>query len=75
MTTPRVEFSTREYEFSHGRRPRGYGYWAFEIKEGGEEIKWFQGYLPAARKLAKAWAKAAAAAAGYNGDLTIEVLP
>ena len=27
----RVEFSTNEYEFSHGKQPRGRGSWAFEI--------------------------------------------
>ena len=25
----KVEFNTREYEFSHGRTPRGRGSWAF----------------------------------------------
>jgi hypothetical protein len=24
-----ITVSTREYEFSHGRKPRGYGHWAF----------------------------------------------
>jgi hypothetical protein len=24
-----VEFNTRDYEFSHGRKPRGTGTWAF----------------------------------------------
>lgn len=26
-----VETNTREYEFSHGKKPRGRGYWAFAI--------------------------------------------
>ena len=28
----RIRFSTTTYEFSHGRKPRGRGTWAFEIK-------------------------------------------
>lgn len=24
-----IHFSTTEFEFSHGRKPRGYGYWGF----------------------------------------------
>jgi len=27
----RFTFETREYEFSHGRRPRGDGCWAFKL--------------------------------------------
>ena len=27
----KVEFSTEEFEFSHGRKPRGTGHWLFEI--------------------------------------------
>lgn len=29
MTKVHVEFDTREYEFSHGKSPRGRGTWAF----------------------------------------------
>ena len=27
-----MRFSTNQYEFSHGKRPRGFGMWAFEVK-------------------------------------------
>ena len=32
----KVEFSTREYEYSHGRKPKGFGSWAFECEEIGK---------------------------------------
>jgi len=34
----RIEIKTSQYEFSHGKKPRGPGAWAFEI-EG--TIFWF----------------------------------
>ena len=30
-----MRFSTIEFEFAHGRRPRGYGHWAFELRAIG----------------------------------------
>jgi hypothetical protein len=24
-----IEINTNEYQFAHGKKPRGYGYWAF----------------------------------------------
>lgn len=26
-----IEFQTTQYEFSHGKKPRGFGTWAFQI--------------------------------------------
>ncbi|MBN1443725.1 MAG: hypothetical protein JXA90_13530 [Planctomycetes bacterium] len=26
-----IEVNTTRYEFSHGKQPRGYGWWAFDI--------------------------------------------
>jgi hypothetical protein len=53
----RVEFSTTEYEFSHGRKPRGEGCWVFFAK--GNRAKWLstsnQTYGEA-KKRARAWA-------------------
>ena len=34
MTSTKIEFCTREYTFSHGRAPRGYGSWAFDFGSG-----------------------------------------
>ena len=31
-----VRFETEQYEFSHGKRPRGYGLWMIEVD--GKEI-------------------------------------
>jgi hypothetical protein len=31
-----VEVNTTEYEFSHGKKPRGYGYWAFQVGRNPE---------------------------------------
>lgn len=31
-----IEFSTTRYEFSHGRKPRGRGMWAFEYTPRGQ---------------------------------------
>lgn len=39
MNRSPVEVVTSEFEFSHGRAPRGFGSWAFEIG-CGREIFW-----------------------------------
>lgn len=33
----RVQFRTEQFEFSHGRKPRGYGFWAFGWNYDGSE--------------------------------------
>lgn len=60
-----VRVSTRKYEASHGRLPRGWGRWAFQI---GEQIEWFAGTYTEAKKLATKRARKA-------GVSVIEVLP
>lgn len=68
MTTTRtaaVTFSTRQFEFSHGSKPKGQGFWAFQV--GGETL-FFEGTLTQA----KAQATKAAKAAGVR---QVEVLP
>jgi hypothetical protein len=49
-----TNYSTREYEFTHGRQPRGFGNWAFffdgDRTNGG--AFWFHGQYGAARKAA-----------------------
>ena len=53
-----IEVSTREYEFSHGKKPRGYGNWAFFF-DGATDVgaaKWFTGKFSEAKKMAVAWA-------------------
>jgi len=31
----KVRFETEHFEFSHGHKPRGYGYWLIEINDEG----------------------------------------
>lgn len=38
MKASSVRVSTSRYEFAHGRKPRGFGVWAFEIITGTIEI-------------------------------------
>lgn len=37
-----MRFETSKYEFSHGKKPRGNGYWAFlfQMADGSEQV-WF----------------------------------
>lgn len=54
----KIRVNTTEYIFSHGRKPRGYGYWAFQVGEiFPDAMVWFRGTyseaLKAAMKLAK----------------------
>ena len=41
----RVSVETTEYRFSHGKEPRGYGFWWFEI--GGEQVSYTGKYAVA----------------------------
>jgi len=52
-TTMRIE--TNEYEFSHGRKPRVMGCWAFQI---GEETVFITGTFTTAKNLAAKNARA-----------------
>lgn len=45
----KVRVLTGRYEWSHGHKPKGYGYWAFNI---GEETVWIQGMYSEAKKKA-----------------------
>ena len=38
MTNPVVSFSSRDYERSHGRAPRGRGLWVFDVKGCGMHL-------------------------------------
>jgi hypothetical protein len=38
-----IEINTREYQFSHGKRPRGQGYWAFRF-DALPELHWSKPY-------------------------------
>ena len=32
----KAQVKTEQFEWAHGRKPRGYGMWAFELKKGQE---------------------------------------
>jgi hypothetical protein len=57
----RVEFNTTQFQFSHGKMPRGVGQWAFEIK--GQVV-----FAPGSQSFASAkkWATEQAKAAGTS---------
>ena len=64
--------NTAVYEYSHGRKPRGFGHWAFEVMTGsGREktVVWFSGNYGDGAK----WARTYARQHGYDGR--IEVMP
>jgi hypothetical protein len=49
------EFNTRQFQFSHGRQPKGFGSWAFEV----EGSKWGILFTPHSMSFAdaKKWIK------------------
>ena len=71
------EFSTRQFQFSHGRVPKGRGSWAFSIRELDNGRRQF--FSPSMTYgEAKAWIKNQARSmipASYTGTVTIVVLP
>ena len=55
-----VEFNTTDFQFSHGRAPRGIGGWAFSFVRNPQmdEIFWVNGTYGEAKEVARAKAKA-----------------
>ncbi len=55
----RVEVSTTQFQFAHGRTPRGSGDWYFTAVGGSEHRggRWFHGMYSDARAQAVAWAR------------------
>jgi len=52
-----VTVSTTEYEFAHGKKPRGYGRWAFLLACNKQDIVFYTGKYSDCLKQAKAQAK------------------
>lgn len=54
-----IDVSTREYEFSHGKQPRGYGMWAFFFEgiDVPAEPFWHTGKYAEAKRFAVAYAR------------------
>lgn len=65
-----IEFSTREYEFTHGRTPKGYGHWGFTFE--GHEF-WATGTYAEAKKACRKEVKRLAPER-YDGFVTVKVL-
>ncbi len=51
-----ITISTVNYEFSHGKKPRGFGHWYFEFS-GTDRTRFYQGNYGEAKKNAIAQAK------------------
>lgn len=65
-----IEFKTGNYEWEHGRSPKGRGFWGFTFE--GYEF-WQQGTFAEAKKACKAYIKELAPA-DYVGTVFVEVL-
>lgn len=54
-----MQVETREFEFSHGKKPRGRGHWAFffDGQRNVDKAFWAQGTFAEASKAAKEEAK------------------
>lgn len=52
-----IRVDTSEYRFSHGRAPRGFGVWIFQIGNQ-QESTWLRGTYTETRKAAKRLAHA-----------------
>ena len=56
----KIEVKTSEYEFSHGKKPKGTGHWAFWMGRDSADISkahWFTGKYGDAKKRAMAMAR------------------
>jgi hypothetical protein len=70
--TLQIEFSTSSYEFSHGRKPRGFGRWAFTAEGCSTEI-----FAPYSMTLtdAKKWFKQHLIGQKVEGYFVVKVCP
>lgn len=62
----KTEISTSAYEFAHGKKPSGWGSWAFEFRIKGVWVTWF---APGEKKYSEA-RKLAVAEADKIGNVT-----
>jgi hypothetical protein len=65
----RPTFSSTQYEFAHGKKPRGFGAWAFFFDRNADDVenaKFFTGSFGDAKKQAMDFARA-------NGKNSVEV--
>lgn len=71
-----VVFDTMTYEFSHGKKPRGHGMWAFHFQHAPKDEFWFCP-VECTYMEAKKWAREQAKTFGARrGELfVVKVLP
>ncbi len=63
-----IDVSTRRFEASHGRAPRGYGHWGFFFDGETDAPVFFVGSYSEAKAEARKFARA-------HGRVSIEVAP
>jgi hypothetical protein len=66
-----LEFSTTAYEFNHGRKPKGFGSWAFQEGRGSEIFTPYSMTLGDAKK----WLRQSLVAQGVEGYFVVTVCP
>lgn len=66
-----IEFTTRDYQWAHGRMPKGRGWWMFEFEGYNFE---HQGTLTEAKKACREYIKKMAPA-DYVGTVYVNVEP
>jgi hypothetical protein len=52
-TMNNADFNTTKYEWTYGRKPRGFGWWHFENRATAEVAEYVGTYSEAKRKCAK----------------------
>ena len=52
----RIEINTTQFEFAHGKRPKGYGQWGFYFDRQTDPM-FFTGKYSEAKGMAVAWAR------------------
>jgi hypothetical protein len=66
-----IEFNTREFEFEHGHKPRGYGHWAFGFdappRGDDKHVYWVNGRYSDAKVCARVEAMRRRAATVFVG--------
>lgn len=67
----KIEFTTREYQWEHGKTPKGTGYWMFDF-EGYQFEAW--GTLTEAKKACKEYIKKIAPK-DYTETVYVNVMP
>ena len=73
-----ITFTTRQYELSHMKAPRGWGMWAFEASFGETDVEiWTPGSMTYAegKKFARARALEIAQRESWTGTIEISAQP